>query len=60
MLFKLWETVKLKTDGFVMTITTFTTDASGNQSATCKWNDDDKQLNMSNFSLNDLITFPKE
>jgi uncharacterized protein YodC (DUF2158 family) len=54
------ENVKLKSGGFVMYITSLITDASGNQFATCKWLDDDKELNMSDFSLNDLVAVPKE
>jgi uncharacterized protein YodC (DUF2158 family) len=54
MQFKLWDTVKLKTGGPEMVITTLMVDISNNEYAICKWTDDDKQLNMSDFLLNEL------
>jgi uncharacterized protein YodC (DUF2158 family) len=52
---KLWDTVRLKTGSSEMIITSLITDLSNNEYAICKWQDDDKQLNMSDYLLKDLI-----
>lgn len=55
-LIKIWSQVRLKSGGPEMTASSLTQKADGTQYATCKWEDDEKKLHMTDFPVEALET----
>ena len=55
---EIWTKVRLKSGGPEMTVTSCTKYADGTEFVTCKWNDQNNELNMTDFPIEclDAIT----